>query len=141
MFAWYENLYAQAEISEVEHLVDAKFEDFTFAGLSSNGARLTFIKKAFEKANPPNPDFPTTKDAYGGAPNEDALLQAQFLRLLGPQKKKVEEVDIPSALAEARLAEHFEVNQWPPHGALRELATQFKSKPFVCCDLHKYVIP
>ena len=67
----------------------------------------------------------------------DDLLQASLLKMLGPQRKKLEEVDMAEAMKRAGLYELFEVGQWPSSAAVRELATQLKTKRFVCCDLRK----
>ena len=104
-----------------------------------NAARKNFIGKAFVKANPviAEPQR-ATRDVYGGGtPCEDTVLQAQMLKLLGPQKKKIEEVDMLDALTQAGLENHFEVNQWPSSGAVRELALHMKNKSFVAVDLRK----
>lgn len=67
----------------------------------------------------------------------DETLQATLLQLLGPAKKKYEEVDMVASMKEAQLYDLFDVNQWPSSAAVRELATQLKSKRFVCSDLRK----
>ena len=69
---------------------------------------------------------------------EDALLQANLLRVLGPQKKKIEEVDLAEAMKATGLSRLFHIDQWPDSGAVRELATQMKKQKFVACDLHKF---
>ena len=73
-------------------------------------------------------------DGYGV---EDSRLQANLVKLLGPQKKKVEEVDLAEAMEKAGLTNLFNPDQWPDSGAVRELASQMKHKKFVACDLHK----
>ena len=65
------------------------------------------------------------------------MLEAALLRALGPQKKKIEEVDLADLMKTAGLAQFFEPDQWPDSGAVRELASQLKHKKFVAVDLHK----
>ena len=72
-------------------------------------------------------------------PQEDIMLQASLLRALGPQKKRIEEVDLAEAMRTAGLAHLFNPDQWPDSGAVRELASQMKQKKFVACDLHKFL--
>ena len=67
----------------------------------------------------------------------EPMLEAALLRALGPQKKKIEEVDLADLMKTAGLAQFFEPDQWPDSGAVRELASQLKHKKFVAVDLHK----
>ena len=67
------------------------------------------------------------------------MLEAALLRALGPQRKKIEEVDQAALMKTAGLAPFFTPDQWPDSGAVRELASQMKHKKlkFVAVDLHK----
>ena len=53
------------------------------------------------------------------------------------QKKKLEPVDMGEAMKKAGLFPLFHVDLWPSATAVRELATQAKSKKFVSSDLRK----
>ena len=56
----------------------------------------------------------------------------------GKQKKLVK-LDMVEAMKEAKLDELFHVDLWPASTAVRELATQRKTKSFVFSDLKKSV--
>ena len=54
--------------------------------------------------------------------------------------KKIEDVDMKSRLEEAGLLQFHHVDLWPASAAVRELATQMKSRVgFVYADLRKCV--
>ena len=91
--------------------------------------QVEVLKRAQKKEKPQFGDDATAM--------EDSLLQASLLKALGPQKKKIEEVDLSEAMTNAGLAKLFHIDQWPDSGAVRELASQLKHKKFVACDLHK----
>ena len=98
-----------------------------------NVSRVLLQAEAFKRVQKKDT---TTIDKDGYAV-EDSMLQANLLRALGPQKKKIEEIDLAEAMKNAGLANLFHPDQWPDSGAVRELASQMKNKKFVACDLHK----
>ena len=80
------------------------------------------------------------QDQYQVMANQDRDLQAFFERTIGAKAKckKVEEVDMPGALEAAGLLKLFHVDLWPGSAAVRELATQLKSRTgLIHSDLHK----
>ena len=81
---------------------------------------------------------PNTARPEGGS-LDDAKLEASLMKVLGPQKKTILQVDLAESMKTAGLAMFFDADQWPDSGAVRELASQMKLKKFVACDLHKYV--
>ena len=75
------------------------------------------------------------------------MTQAQFISMqqqgleqyfAGKQNKFVK-LDMVEAMREAKLDELFHVDLWPASTAVRELATQRKTKSFVFSDLKKSV--
>ena len=55
---------------------------------------------------------------------------------MGRQTKLVK-IDMAAAMKEANLLDLFHVELWPASTAVRELATQIKTKSFVYSDLKK----
>ena len=47
------------------------------------------------------------------------------------------QVDMVQKMTDIELTPHFDVKLWPASNAVRELATQLKTKQFVCIDLKK----
>ena len=68
----------------------------------------------------------------------DVDLQKGLDSYFGGKKKKVEDVDMGARLEQACLSQHFCHEIWPASAAVRELATQLKSRSgFVFSDLRK----
>ena len=91
------------------------------------------------------------QDRYGSASEHGETsrlsMQAQFISMqqqgleqyfAGKQNKFVK-LDMVEAMKEAKLDELFHVDLWPASTAVRELATQRKTKSFVFSDLKKSV--
>jgi hypothetical protein len=73
----------------------------------------------------------------------DINLQAGLEQFFGSKckAKKIEEVDMQGKLAAAGLLPFFHVDLWPASAAVRELATQMKTRTgFIYADLRKCVV-
>ena len=84
-----------------------------------------------------------------GSSNIVAGMEAAVNRLLlGKEKPKWENVDFEKRMDELQLARFHPADTWPPHNAVRELATKAKAmareadatgwNPFVAAELKKY---
>ena len=74
-------------------------------------------------------------------------MQAQFIcmqqqgleQYFAGKQNKLVKLDMVEAMKEAKLDKLFHVDLWPASTAVRELATQLKTKKFVCSELKKSV--
>ena len=56
------------------------------------------------------------------------------------KKNKLVAFDMADKMKKLQLDQIFHVVVWPSSSAVRELATQMKSKSFVCSDIKKYAL-
>ena len=130
-------LFAGADITEVEHMVNVEVSDLTFEGAVS-GSRKGFMLSAFKRAQ--KESVPVAQsDPY--QQECSSTLQSLESFFSGKLQKKLVELDMAQAMKEAGLADLFHVDLWPASTAVRELATQLKNKRFAYSDLKKFLPP
>ena len=74
------------------------------------------------------------------AENEQAAAVGSVLERLFENKKKLVAVDMAASMRKSQLDQFFPLVLWPSSTAVRELATQAKSRKFVCADIKKYAL-
>ena len=74
------------------------------------------------------------------AANEQAAAVGSVLEKLFENKKKLVAVDMAASMKKLGLDQVFPLAAWPTSTAVRELATQAKSRKFVSSDIKKYAL-
>ena len=130
------------EVTEVEH-VKGSWASYarTCEKTDVSGAVQNFLE-SFWKLHGAQEAMPVeaATDEYGQL--SDFNLQAGLEMFFGAKckTKKIEDVDMKGRLDEVGLLQFHHVDLWPSSAAVRELATQMKSRVgFVYADLKKCV--
>ena len=70
-------------------------------------------------------------------PSMQVQMQQGLEQFFMGRQTKLAKIDMAAAMKEAKLQDLFHVELWPACTAVRELATQIKTKSFVYSDLKK----
>jgi len=130
-------LFAGADISEVEHMANVDVSQLKFDGAVS-GSKMGFMVTAFKRAQKQSEPV-AQSDPY--QQESSSTLQSLETFFSGKLQKKLVELDMAQAMKEAGLADLFHDDLWPASTAVRELATQLKTKRFAYSDLKKFLPP
>ena len=130
-------MFAGADISEVEHMANVDASQFKFDGAGS-GSKMGFMVTAFKRAQKQCEPV-AQSDPY--QQESTSTLQSLESFFSGKLQQKLVELDMAQAMKEAGLADLYHDDLWPASTAVRELATQLRTKRFAYSDLKKFLPP
>ena len=129
------------EITHTVHL-RGSWEDFTLPkdGVEISGALINFLIAFWKKHAVVDEEVAAKSDPYLQNAGE-SMQQGLDAYFSNKVQKKFVEVDMVQAMTQANLLNLFHDDLWPACTAVRELATQLKTKRFAYSELKKFLPP